>query len=612
MIRAVKILYLFVVAILAVATMLRDGEEIYNSWWFIALWGAMAALSSLIIVRDKMWRNLPRFLLHSSLLIILLGAAITYLYGERRVIHIRTGEVNHELPFSIKLESFEVLHYPGTTTPSDYLSRVSLDGDETQSISMNNILRRDGFRLYQTSFDKDYKGTYLSVNFDPYGIGVTYFGYALLALSMVLLLLSRRGRFRRLIATMSLLLFVVPSEAQTTVVSRASADSMSRRAVVYQGRVTPFNTVARDVVTKLYGEPTYNGLSAEQVTASIILHSEQWSREKIIKSGDRYLSLAELYDGTKYSPKEPDEKLDEKAAIIVMLMKGTLFKPTSHKIDKMRVEAELFYNRISSMSLIFKIHLGLGLLAFLLFIYTQITGRRFRWAQFLFMIQVCHSFGYLTLVLALRWYISGYVPMSNGYETMLFVSWILLGLAIIWRKVDMIPASALLLTGFTLLVSTFSTMNPAITSLMPVLVSPWLSSHVSLIMISYALFGLMMMNGVTALTLHFVMSDSRAIVHRLQRISQILLYPALFSLSAGIFLGAIWANVSWGRYWGWDPKEVWALITMMIYSILFHTSSLRFLRSVKVYHIFTILAMLTVLMTYFGVNYLLGGMHSYK
>lgn len=183
---------------------------------------------------------------------------------------------------------------------------------------------------------------------------------------------------------------------------------------------------------------------------------------------------------------------------------------------------------------------------------------------------------------------------------------------IVRSKLALIPSAALLLTGFTLLVSTFSTMNPAITSLMPVLVSPWLSSHVSLIMISYALFAFMMISGVTALILWRFKTESEGVVRRLHYISLVLLYPALFALAAGIFIGAVWANVSWGRYWEWDPKEVWALITMMVYSIAFHTSLVPQLRKPLVFHIFSILAFLTVIMTYFGVNYLLGGMHSYS
>ena len=142
--------------------------------------------------------------------------------------------------------------------------------------------------------------------------------------------------------------------------------------------------------------------------------------------------------------------------------------------------------------------------------------------------------------------------------------------------------------------------NPRITQLMPVLQSPLLSVHVMVIMISYTLFAYMMLNGVAAL-----ISRDRDRMEYLKTVSNIMLYPALFLLTAGIFIGAVWANVSWRRYWGWDPKEVWALITMLIYSLGIHQGSLKWFRNPKHFHIFCILAFLSVLVTYFGVNFLL-------
>ena len=142
-----------------------------------------------------------------------------------------------------------------------------------------------------------------------------------------------------------------------------------------------------------------------------------------------------------------------------------------------------------------------------------------------------------------------------------------------------------LLSGFALLVSYLGQMNPQITPLMPVLVSPWLSIHVSLIMMSYALLAFIMLNGILALCLrkketenHITGGDEREDnrVEQLTLLSRLLLYPATFFLGAGIFLGAVWANVSWGRYWAWDPKEVWALITFLVYGVAFHYRVCRF------------------------------------
>ena len=131
------------------------------------------------------------------------------------------------------------------------------------------------------------------------------------------------------------------------------------------------------------------------------------------------------------------------------------------------------------------------------------------------------------------------------------------------------------------------------------------------IMFSYALLAFVMLNGLTAVFLHLFSKNCDTQIVRLQTVSQLMLYPAVFCLTLGIFIGAVWANQSWGRYWGWDPKEVWALITMMVYSIAFHRKSLPFLQKPLYFHIFTIVAFLAVLFTYFGVNFLLGGLHIY-
>ena len=219
---------------------------------------------------------------------------------------------------------------------------------------------------------------------------------------------------------------------------------------------------------------------------------------------------------------------------------------------------------------------------------------------------------YLTLQIALRWIVSDHIPLSNGFETMQFMAWCSALIALCaMRKFRMALPFGYLLCGFTLLVAMMGEASPRITQLMPVLQSPLLSIHVVVIMIAYSLLAFAMLNGVTALILHYTKQDSKAEVEYLQVVSNIMLYPAVFLLAIGIFVGAVWANISWGRYWGWDPKELWALITMLVYSAALHGSSLSWFRRSIFFHTFTIIAFLTVLITYFGVNFLLGGMHSY-
>ncbi|MBQ7531215.1 MAG: cytochrome c biogenesis protein CcsA [Paludibacteraceae bacterium] len=143
--------------------------------------------------------------------------------------------------------------------------------------------------------------------------------------------------------------------------------------------------------------------------------------------------------------------------------------------------------------------------------------------------------------------------------------------------------------------------------LQPVLQTPLLGIHVSVIMLAYTLFAVIMVNGIIALC-------AKSKREQLMHLSQLLLYPALFCLTAGIFIGAVWANMSWGRYWGWDPKETWALITMLVYALLLHFPWLKHTKtppSVVAYHVCAVVAFAFVLFTYFGVNHLLGGLHSY-
>ena len=166
-----------------------------------------------------------------------------------------------------------------------------------------------------------------------------------------------------------------------------------------------------------------------------------------------------------------------------------------------------------------------------------------------------------------------------------------------------------LLASFAMLVAMIGSGSPRITPLMPVLQSPLLSVHVMVIMFSYALFALMMLIGVQGLVMHWKGDAVRE--ESFAALSHTLLYPAVFLLTVGIFVGAVWANVSWGCYWSWDPKEVWALITMFVYMAPLHSASLKSFRKPTFFHVYCIVAFLSVLMTYFGVNFFLGGMHSY-
>lgn len=222
-----------------------------------------------------------------------------------------------------------------------------------------------------------------------------------------------------------------------------------------------------------------------------------------------------------------------------------------------------------------------------------------------------------TILLAVRIILSGRLPLSNGYETMLLIGWMASTSSLFLKRVSVffLPLG-IMLSGFALLVASLNNMNPQITQLMPVLNSPWLSIHVTMMMISYTLLGYLALNGLTCMMMVIVGKKSKTAiikdqVRELTKISQSILYPAVFILTAGVFAGAVWANVSWGNYWSWDPKETWALITMLIYALPMHQTVINSLKTELGLQTYLTIAFISVLMTFFGVNYLLGGMHSY-
>lgn len=266
-----------------------------------------------------------------------------------------------------------------------------------------------------------------------------------------------------------------------------------------------------------------------------------------------------------------------------------------------RLQAEHLYNSIPFAQILFMVCLTFALLSLF----------NWPWAKHLSLAALIFSSLALTLCLALRWIISGYIPMSNGYETMILMAWIIIQASLfVYHKFPIILTFGLMLSGFLLLVCHLGQMDPKITHLMPVLSSPLLSIHVSCVMMAYGLLCITFACGSYALIV-CRKANKTHLISQLSLLSQLFLYPALFLLTAGIFIGAIWANVSWGRYWGWDPKEVWALITMLIYALALHNTSIPWLRKPQHYHLYMVLAFLTVLITYFGVNFFMGGMHSY-
>lgn len=706
-------------------------ERVYGTWWFVALWASLVMLALVGIIKGKIYRNVPLLMIHISLMVILTGALCTRLFALQGYVILRQGIPESKvqtdmglktLPFSMELDTFYVVYYQGTDSPSDYVSHFHMTDESgdviSAKVSMNNIAGYAGYRFYQSSYEPDGKTSVLSINRDICGIPLSYAGYALFVLSMLWYLLSPRNPFRQLlkhpllrnVAVLLLVLsplsvFASPLTPDSLTVNRKQAEHLGGLYMSYDGRVTSVSVFAHDFTLKLTGKSSFGYMNSEQFLAGLLFFPEKWQRvalfdvrdatlKKELDSPEGKAALRDFFDRdgvyrlgkysgkftsrAKLSPKLKEvEKLNEQVQLISMLHSGALLQlfpyrrmdgvkgwiqplqpvpgelaaadslfitsvlpeyynallsGAEQKADSLlttiseyqqrqagdilpaasKRDTEIFYLKADFTSWLYRINLMSGFLS-LLFLFF-LSGRVYGKIQPLFYGLLLLSFAVHTFSIVLRAYVAGRLPVSNGFETMLTIAWCAMLPALFFRKrFSMILPFGLLISGFALLVAQLGMSNPKITHLMPVLSSPLLSIHVSVIMLAYTLLAFVALNSLVSLWQVILIKDERSAVATFERnkiFSLICLYPTLLFLGAGIFIGAVWANVSWGRYWGWDPKEVWALITLLVYGLALHRK-LPFISGVFGFHVFGLLAFSSVLMTFFGVNYIIGGMHSY-
>lgn len=726
--KSVAIVWLLLVLSMAAGTLVQRNlgvdaaqQAVYHSWWFALLFALLALLMLFTTVR-RLWHRASVFGLHLAFLLMLLGALLSTLTGQSGEVALTEESFRQEdisLPFTVAMEDFQVVNYPGTDSPQDYRCQlIFYDSGQTlrQTLSMNHIGRYRGYRFYLSGYDTE-GGLTLKVCHDPYGIAVTYISYILLLISMTGFFFDPHSRFRQVLrqqrrsalgkgAALVMLLFLMApqghaaSEPSRHVLPPATAAEMGRMMVLYNGRICPLQTFAHDFVTKLYGAPTYQGLTAEQVLSGWIYDFAYWREQPIVRikgasvrqflgTEGRYASFAQFSDGqgqyrleTLLDTLPLDHPLrskylaaDEKYHLVTMLYSGQLFRlfpladstgrldwyaptdrlplglandeylflhawigysqelvVTSSYADldtlftktlryqqrklgavapsRSVIACERLHNRLLpgkplAMAVVF---LGIMLFAYVISCLglSKPMAKLVRITAQMVMVLLI---ALLLTLFFLRWRVSSHIPLANGYETMTFLSLLVatVGLCFSRRHTLALPFG-LLISGFALMVATFSSSNPSVTLLQPVLASPLLCIHVAVVMCSYTLLALLMFVGVAALILG---RRHPSLSQRLGQVSFLVLYPALFLLAAGIFIGAVWANISWGCYWSWDPKEVWALITLMVYSVPLHSRRLSPHKAPAAWHTFMVVAFLCVLITYFGVNFLLGGMHSY-
>ena len=286
--------------------------------------------------------------------------------------------------------------------------------------------------------------------------------------------------------------------------------------------------------------------------------------------------------------------------------------------SEQKVKTEIIYNKLNIFKHLYRLYLLVGLLMFFTLIF-QIFKDRSIWRIIIFSLKGCIIVFFLwhTSGMVLRWYISGHAPWSDAYESILLVSWATMGIGLaLGRKSNMTIAASAFVVAMLLFVANMNWVDPAIGNLVPVLDSYWLMIHVSVIVGSYGPLTVGMILGVVSLILILLTTKKNKArmelnLNELTIINEITLTTGLVMLTIGNFLGGQWANESWGRYWGWDPKETWALISIMIYAFVIHTRLVPGLRGKWLFNFLSVAAYLSILMTYFGVNYYLVGLHSY-
>lgn len=638
------------------------------------------------------------------------------------------------LPFSIQCRDFIMERYPGTDNPSSYASEVTLidpanSVNRQQRIYMNHILDYGGYRFFQSSFDQDELGTYLSVNHDFWGTWISYIGYIILTIGMMMTFFAKNSRFTFLSKKLRemqnqsylllLMLIAIPYFGNTQAVVAADHAKKFGTMVVqdHNGRFKPMNTLCSEIMRKVSKKENLDGMNPEQVMLSMMNAPAEWERKPFVQVGDhpqiaqilgtnekkvayasffgndgQYLLRDYVRKAQAMNPKDQGTfektilKLDEKVNITSMVFSGRLFKlfpmpndatntwlspadvfqnqgadvrteaqrnlfmeylqnlsqgvqsgnysAADASLDKItafqqstashifpsatKIKAELLLNQLNVFGRLRNYYglLALGVLGLFFYTVLKVNANRARWSAIAFY-AVLLGFLFHTIGLGLRWYISGRAPWSNGYESMIYIGWttVLAGLLFSKKSLGGLAAT-MTLAATILLVASMSWLDPEITPLVPVLKSYWLTIHVSLEAGSYGFLMLGAVIGMLNLILLTFTNDknmaytTRAI-RELSIISEITLLGGLFMVSIGTYLGGVWANESWGRYWGWDAKETWALVTILVYSFILHMRFIPGLKSLYAFNFASLFGFATVIMTYFGVNYYLSGLHSY-
>ncbi|MCF8203011.1 MAG: cytochrome c biogenesis protein CcsA [Crocinitomicaceae bacterium] len=663
------------------------------------------------------------------------------------VYQLEYGSIQKNIPFTVQCRDFRLDRYPGSNSPSSFESELTIDDQRNKvklnrRVFMNNVIDYDGYRFFQSSYELDNpstpeneEGTVLSVNHDALGTNITYVGYLLMALAMILSLFAPAGRFTFLSeqlkkvkakkASLGIIALLLTSNLLAQHQHKAKpvhheintehADELATLLVQdYEGRIVPFHTLADQLTRKLTHSNKYKDLNAVQFVLSLHMYPSYWVSQPFIqvprnlreplklKEFESIMSLSSKDSEFKWMAQyqvahqkleskrnEFDKKLiklNEKYEVannifmwqFMRVIPGkndannTWFVPLSMELGKKDtlssklfvnylaavhdggqrhtfgeatdvlktfkkfqrnagkavaptesvVNLEISYNKMEIFKHAYQLYLLSGLLLLIVFFIgiffrSEPSLNRLKWPKRIFIAITVITFVYHGVGLGLRWAISGHAPWSNGYEAIVFIGWVTMiaGFAFA-KKNQVVLAGAAVLAALMLWVTEMNLMDPEITPLVPVLKSYWLMIHVAIITGSYGFLGLACILGLINLKLYLLQSEKSAALVKLNiqeitYIAEMTMTVGLYMLTIGTFLGGVWANESWGRYWGWDPKETWALVSVLVYAVILHFRMIPGLQGRFLFNALAFWGYSAILFTFFGVNFMLVGLHSY-
>ncbi len=711
-------LLILIAVVLSCGTILESlrgaeaGRAIYYAWWFIGLQG-LFALNIVAALWERWPRNRQRIgfvITHASMLVIMVGALITWRSSVEGQLAVWEGETSHQfqravagghesaemLPFAVRLDAFEMDLYPGTQRPAMYRSRITVvdgPGRETRAvIEMNRPLTHGGYRLFQSSYQmaEGRKMSVLEVSKDP-GQDIVFYGYYLLVFGMLVVMVTRITQFRaaeqlrkaqgnapssslRALAVVAgaLAMASAPHGAHAAQLPPASAiETLRRLPVQSDGREMPLDTQAREAVRTVTGRREWQGIDPVAMVMGWTLDHNGWADEPIVKIDDHVAAIVGLPAGTRYASyhrllassqlfeamrpalerREADRKpapgdksllkFDDRIELLHVYLRGEgihaipqrergaewQVPPFADRLETWTgleaqgrqfappfypspaaIQRELRYNAVRTT-------LWAWILVLAAAIAAGMTLERDRWKlRWVAAIGTVLGFAVMTWGIAMRWQIADRIPASNMYESMLFLGWGvgLFGVISVLVRQRMLIYNAAAMSALVMLLLDRLPMDPFIRPMAPVLANTaWLAIHVPIIMVSYSTFAIGTFLAHLVLGARLFSPGRRDVEEKWSTLLYWYLLVGSILLIAGILTGSIWASQSWGRYWGWDAKEVWSLVAFLAYMAILHARSDGQIGTFGV-AVSSIAAFWTILMTYLGVNFVLGsGMHAY-